>query len=170
MSSYTLIPVAEVVFCFALLVLLLVSGQRHVARRPFSIFLIFMGLWGFLIFMMRSSSSLSGAFFWEKFVFVAILSAALFFYRFTISLTGTQQPRRILYPLYFLYIAFLCLIPTGLVVSGMQMMWYGKAPIIGPLFFPYTLCVYAPIILGLRGLLKHYRQSRILNERIRDCL
>jgi len=127
-----------------------------------------MGLWGFFIFMMRSSSSLSDAFFWEKPVFVAILSAALFFYRFTISLTGTQQPRRILYPLYFLYIAFLCLIPTGLVVSGMQMMWYGKAPIIGPLFFPYTLCVYAPIVLGLRGLLKHYRQSRILNERIRD--
>ena len=168
MSSYILIPIIEVVFCVALLALLLASGQRHVARRPFWLFLIFQALWGFFIFMMRSTSSLSDAFFWEKLVFVAILSGALFFYRFTISLTGTQQPRRILYPLYFLYIAFLCLIPTGLVVSGMQMMWYGKAPIIGPLFFPYTLCVYAPIILGLRTLIKHYTQSRILNERIRD--
>jgi putative nucleotidyltransferase with HDIG domain len=117
---------------------------------------------------MRSSSNLFDAFFWEKLVLVAILSAPLFFYRFTISLTGAKQQKRILYPLYFLYVAFLGLIPTGLVVSGMQMMWYGKAPIIGPLFFPYTLCVYAPIVLGLRVLMKHRRESRILNERIRD--
>ena len=168
MSSYLLIPIIEVAFCIALMVLLIVGGQRHVARRPFSFFLIFMALWGLLIFMMRSSSDLSDAFLWEKLVFFSILSAAIFFYRFTISLTGTKQPRRILYPLYFFYITFLCLIPTGLVVSGMQMMWYGKAPIIGPLFFPYTVCVYAPIVLGLRVLIKHHRQSRILNERIRD--
>ena len=168
MGSYLLLPIVEVVFSIALLVLLVISGLRHVARRPFSVFLIFMALWGFFIFMMRSSSNLFDAFFWEKLVLVAILSAPLFFYRFTISLTGAKQQKRILYPLYFLYVAFLGLIPTGLVVSGMQMMWYGKAPIIGPLFFPYTLCVYAPIALGLRVLVKHRRESRILNERIRD--
>jgi len=168
MGSYLLLPIVEVVFSIALLVLLVISGLRHVARRPFSVFLIFMALWGFFIFLMRSSSNLFDAFFWEKLVLVAILSAPLFFYRFTISLTGAKQQKRILYPLYFLYVAFLGLIPTGLVVSGMQMMWYGKAPIIGPLFFPYTLCVYAPIALGLRVLVKHRRESRILNERIRD--
>ena len=167
MSLYVIIPVIEVVFCVTLLTLLIVSGQRHVARRPFSVFLICMGLWGFFIFMMRSSSSLPDAFFWEKFVFFSILSASLFFYKFTISLTDARQQKRILYPLYLFYIAFLGLIPTGLVVSGMQMMWYGKAPIIGPLFFPYVVCVYAPLVLGLMLLLKHYRQSRILGERIR---
>lgn len=168
MGSYLLLPIVEMVFSIALLVLLITSGLRHVARRPFSLFLIFMALWGFFIFMMRSSSNLSDAFLWEKPVLVAILSAPLFFYRFTISLTGAKQQKRMLYPLYLLYVAFLALIPTGLVVSGMQMMWYGKAPIIGPLFFPYTLVVYAPIAFGLRVLIKHYRQSRILNERIRD--
>jgi len=168
MGSYLLIPIIEVAFCIALLVLLLVSGQRHVARRPFSFFLGFMALWGFFIFMMRYSSDLSTAFFWEKLVFIAISSAAIFFYRFTISITGIRQPKRLLYPLYFLYITFLCLIPTGLVVSGMQTMWYGKAPIIGPLFFPFTICVYAPIILGLKTMIQHYRQSRILHERVRD--
>jgi len=168
MSAYILIPIIEAVFCIALLVLLITSGLRHVARRPFAFFLTFMGLWGFFIFMMRSSSNLQDAFFWEKFVFAAILSAALFFYKFTVSFTSTRQKRGLLYTLYFFYIAFMALIPTGLVVNGMQMMWYGKAPIIGPLFFPYVLMVYAPIILGLRVLIKHYRQSRILNERIRD--
>ena len=168
MSSYTLIPIIEVVFSFGLLALLMVSGQRHVARRPFALFLIFMGLWGFFIFMMRATSSLEHAFFWEKFVFVAISSAALFFYRFTISFTGIRQPKKILYPVNFFYLTVLGLIPTGLVVSGMQMMWYGKAPVIGPAFFPFVLSVYTPIVLGLRVLLKHYRRSTVLNDKIRD--
>ncbi len=168
MSAYTIIPLTEVVFIIALLAFLLVSGLRHAARIPFAFFLIFMGLWGFFIFMMRSSSILQEAFFWEKFVLAAILSAALFFYKFTTSFTSTSQRKRLLYPLYILCIAFIALIPTGLVVSGMQIMWYGKAPIIGPLFFPYVLLVYAPLVLGLRVLIKHYRQSGILNERIRD--
>ena len=168
MGPYLLIPIAAVLFSITLLVLLAVSGQRHVARRPFSLFLIFQGLWGLFIFMMRSSESLVSALLWEKLVFATILSTALFFYRFTISLTGARQSRLILYPLYIWYLASLIMIPTELVVSGMQTMWYGKAPIIGPLFFSFTASVYTPIILGLRVLIKHYRQSRILNERIRD--
>ncbi len=117
---------------------------------------------------MRSSPDLAGALFWEKFVLVAILSVALFFYRFTISLTGTKPPRPIPYLLYIFYLLFIFLIPTGLVVKDMQMMWYGKAPIIGPLFSLYVLYAYIPLILGLMVLINHYKQSRILNERTRD--
>jgi len=167
LDSYLLIPLIEVTFSAALLVLLAVSGQRNIARRPFSLFLACMGLWGIFIFMMRSSSNLSDALFWEYFVFWAILSAALFFYRFTLALTGNKQKRKILYPLYFAYISLIALLPTGLIVSGMQMMWYGKAPIIG-LFFPiYVLCVYVPLVLGMLVLIKHLRHSRIIDERTR---
>lgn len=127
-----------------------------------------MASWGFFIFKMRSSSNLLEALFWEKFVFWSILSAAIFFYRFASALTGTRPKNQILYPLYIFYFAFLGLIPTGLVVSGMQLMWYGKAPIIGPLFFPYVLCGYTPMVLSLRMVLRHRRQSRIIDERIRD--
>ena len=155
MSSYILIPIIEVSFSVALLALLMVSGQRHIARRPFSLFLVFMALWGLFIFMMRSSSSLSDALFWEKFVFWAILSAALFFYKFTLALTGTKPKRQILYPLYIAYVVFLSLLPTNLIVSGMQVMWYGKAPIVGPLFPLYVLCAYIPIIFGLKVLISH---------------
>ena len=168
MMLYILIPLTEVVFCVALLVLLIVRGKHHVARKPFFLFLISMGLWGLSIFMMRASSNLVDALFWEKFVFVAILSAALFFYWFTISLTGTKPKSQIHYLLHIFYLICLCLIPTGLVVSGMQMMWYGKAPIVGPLFPPYVLSVYAPIVFGLIILIKHGRQSRVIDERIRN--
>ena len=168
MSLYLLIPLIEFTFCLALLVLLIVKGQRHISGRPFSLFLIGMGAWGFFIFMMRSSSNLADALFWERFVFVAILSASLFFYRFAISLTGARPGKQILYIIYSLYLIFVSLIPTGLVVNGMQMMWYGKAPIVGPLFFPYVLYVYTPLILGLITLIKHHKQTRILSEKTRD--
>lgn len=168
MNIYILIPIVEAAFCVGLLALLIVNGLRHIARRPFSFFLIFMGLWGFFVFVMRSISNLDDAFFWEKLVFFAILSAALFFYRFTLSLTGTKESKWIRYPIYLLYVGSMVLVPTGLVVSGMQTMWYGKAPIVGPLFFIYVLSAYAPIVLGLRVLVRHYRQSRSLSERVRD--
>jgi putative nucleotidyltransferase with HDIG domain len=163
-----LTPLIEIIFCVALLVILMISGKRHIARRPFALFLAFMSSWGFFIFMMRSSSNRLDALLWEKFVFLAILSAALFFYRFTIALTGTRPGKRVLYPLYISYFAITALIPTGLVVSGMQVMWYGKAPVIGPLFFPYVLCAYAPILLSLKTLIGHWRRSRIIDDRIRD--
>ena len=168
MILYILIPLIEVVFSIALLVLLRVRGKRHVARKPFSLFLVSMGLWGFFIFMMRASSNLVDALFWEKFVFVAILSAALFFYWFTISLTGTRPKTQMHYLLHIFYFVSLFLIPTSLVVSDMQMMWYGKAPIVGPLFPPYVLSVYAPIVLGMIILIKHGRKSRVIDEGIRN--
>ncbi len=168
MNTYLLIPLIEVIFCLGLLIVLMVSGKRHIARRPFSVFLFFMTLWGFFIFMMRASPDMTSALLWEKFVFWAILSASLFFYRFTVSLTGTRPNKYFEYPLYIAYFVVLALIPTGLVVNGMQMMWYGKAPLIGPLFPLYVLCAYTPLVRSAMLLIKHYRHSRIIDERIRS--
>lgn len=168
MNTYLLIPLIEVIFCMGLLIVLMVSGKRHIARRPFSIFLFFMTLWGFFIFMMRASPDMTDALLWEKFVFWAILSASLFFYRFTVSLTGVRPNKYFMYSLYTSYFIVLGLIPTGLVVNGMQMMWYGKAPAIGPLFPLYLMCAYAPIVRSAMLLVGHYRHTRIIDERIRS--
>lgn len=167
MDAYLMIPLIEVAFTLGLLAALIFGGLRHIARKPFACFLAFMSLWGFFIFMMRATSDLDVAFFWEKFVFIAILSAALFFYRFALSFTGRKESKSVFYPVLVLYFLSIGLVPTGLVVAGMQTMWYGKAPIVGPLFFLYVLSVYVPIILGLILLLKHFRASRVLNERTR---
>ena len=166
-SAYLLIPILEVLFIVGLLVLLVRSGLRHVARKPFSFFLICVGLWGFFIFMMRSSPNLEQAFFWEHFVLFAILSVSLFLYLFALSFTGTTQRKRNIYIVYSLYIIFMALVPTGLVVKGMQLMWYGKAPILGLFFFPYVLLTYLFIGLALRVLIKNYRRSKNINEKTR---
>ena len=168
MSVYVFIPIILFAFCIGLLLLLIISGLRHAARTPFSIFLVFMAFWGFFIFLMRFSDSLERAYFWEIFVFISIISAALFIYRFALSVTNAKERKVIEYPIYILYICSLILIPTGLVVKGMQMMWYGKAPIIGPLFLLYILATYFPIVRGMVVLIKHYGQTRVLNEKVRD--
>ncbi|HJX13084.1 MAG TPA: HD domain-containing phosphohydrolase [Dehalococcoidales bacterium] len=165
---YLIIPLVEAIFCLVLLVVLMVNGKRHVARRPFALFLAFMTLWGLFIFLMRETTDMSAALLWEKFVLGAILSAALFFYQFTVAFTGSRPRRPVRYGLYLAYLTVMALIPTGLVVSGMQTMWYGKSPVIGPLFFPFVLSAYTPIVLSAVMLLKHSRRTRIIDEKVRD--
>lgn len=168
MSVYVAIPIVLFLFCIVLLVLVLISGLRRPARWPFLLFLVFMSLWGFSIFLMRYSVNLEQAYMWEIWVFLAIVSAAHFFYRFTLSLTGTRENRIILFTVYGLLIAALILVPTGLVVERMQVFWYGKAPVVGPLFPVYLGAAYLPMILGLRMVLRHHRTTRIFNDRVRD--
>lgn len=167
MTAYLLIPLVEVVASLVLLGLLLFRGKHHQARRPFALFLVSMALWGFFIFMMRREPDLTTALVWEKFVFAAILSAAVLFYSFTIKLTGARPRRwRHLIPL-GLYLVSLSLIPTSLMVSGMQQMWYGKAPLVGPLFVFYVASAYVPLITSLVILIKHGRRSRNIDEKTR---
>ena len=167
MTAYLVIPIMEVVLCLVLLVLLMVRGKRHIARKPFFLFLLSMVLWGFFIFLMRREPDLTTALLWERLVFVAIFSAAILFYTFTVSLTGARPRKWLHYLPYGLYFACIALIPTKLMVSGMQVMWYGKAPIIGPLFPAYVISVYLPLTLGLVILIKHRRHSRNVDEKIR---
>ncbi|HEY32343.1 MAG TPA: GAF domain-containing protein [Dehalococcoidia bacterium] len=167
MDVYLIIPLVEVILTVVLLVVLAVRGKQHAARRSFFLFLFSMSLWGLFIFLMRSSSSLTSALFWERFVFAAILSGSLFFYRFTISLTGIKPRRITLYLVHAFYITCIALIPTDLIVSGMQTMWYGKAPVVGPLFAGYVASAYVPLVLGLIILLKTNKHSGDTDEKIR---
>jgi len=167
LTVYTVIPVVEIVFSLILLVLLIIRGKRHVAQKPFFLFLLSMALWGIFIFIMRLDSDLTRALLWEKLVFAAIFSAAILFYKFTVNLTGATPRRWLHYLPYVLYFTCLSLIPTKLMVTGMQMMWYGKAPIVGPLFPAYVVSVYVPLVLGLMILVKRGKQSRNVDEKIR---
>ncbi len=168
MSVYVAIPVLLFAFCIGLLILVIISGLRRPARWPFLLFLIFMALWGFFIFLMRDSDTLEQAYTWEIWVFLSIVCAAHFFYRFTLSFTETRERRSILYIVYALFVAALVLVPTGLVVKGMQSFWYGKAPVIGMLFPVYLGAAYLPMILGFRVIIRHYRRTRVLNDKVRD--
>ncbi|HEY40727.1 MAG TPA: HD domain-containing protein [Dehalococcoidia bacterium] len=167
MSDYLIIPLVEVVLTLVLIVLLLVRGKQHAARRPFFFFLFNMNLWGVFIFLMRSSDKLSTALVWERFVFAAILIGAFFFYRFTISLTSTRPNRIAYYVTHAIFIIALCLVPTDFVVKDMQLMWYGKAPVVGPLFVVYIFSAYALLVSGLVILVKSSRRSSNMDEKTR---
>jgi len=93
LTAYLVIPIMEVAFCLILLVLLVVRGKHHIARKPFFLFLFSMALWGVFIYMMRREPDLVAALLWERLVFVAIFSASILFYTFTVSLTGAR-PRK----------------------------------------------------------------------------
>ena len=138
MSLYLVLPVIEFIFCVALISLLIIKGRHDVARVPFGLYLGFMAAWGIFIFLMRAAPDLSQAAFWEKFVFGAILSAAVTFYWFTSAITGSRISMKILVVLLVAAVTVIAFIPTGLIFSGMQQMWYGKAPVIAPLFPLYV--------------------------------
>jgi putative nucleotidyltransferase with HDIG domain len=168
LTVYLIIPLIGCAFCIALLAVLVLKGRQHVAQKPFGVFLGFMTLWGAFIFLMRFSPTLTQAAFWENFVFISILSAALSFYWFTLTLTGTKPSRKIVLPIVGAFLAVVALIPSGLIFDGMQSMWYGKAPVIGPLFALYVVCVYTPITLGMLVLLKYSKHTRSADERTRN--
>ena len=169
MQLYLILPVIEVLLSVGLLALLFLQGRRHTARKPFAFFLSFMALWGLFIFIMRSSSAddLSQALFWERFVFIAIASSSVSFFWFVVTLTNSRVPKYQIYGTIGIYFAVLALIPTDLIIKGMQLLWYGKAPVVGPVFVLYLLCVYAPIMLCLILLIKQIKQSKSNDERTR---
>jgi signal transduction histidine kinase len=168
MSVYVGIPIILFTFCIALLVLLIISGLRRPARWPFLLFLVFMACWGFFIYLMRDSATLERAYTWEIWVFLSIVCAAFFFYRFTLSFTETRESRIISAIVYLLFFGAIILVPMGLIVKEMQQFWYGKAPVVGPLFPVYLGAAYLPMILGLRVIVRHYRHTRVLNDKVRD--
>jgi putative nucleotidyltransferase with HDIG domain len=168
LKTYLLIPLIEVVFGLALFIVLMISGRRHAARRPFSLFLVFLTLWGIFTFMTRFTTGTGAALIWEKLVFASIMIASMFFYWSVIFLTGTRPKRNFLYGLLAAYIVVLALIPAGLVVNDIKVMWYGEAPVIGPLFFLYLVSAYTPITYSALLLIRHSRQTRIVDERVRD--
>jgi putative nucleotidyltransferase with HDIG domain len=164
---YLLVPLIEVVFSLALLTTLIISGKPHVARRPFAIFLFLMAAWGFLVFMMRAGNDLSVSLIWEKCALGSILGASMFFYQFTIKFTNTRQNTYFEYPMYVAIVVVLALIPTGLVVSGVRTIWYGRSLVIGPLFPLYLVCFYLPILHSAALLFKQSKISRSVDSRVR---
>jgi putative nucleotidyltransferase with HDIG domain len=163
-----LIPLIEAIFGLALFVVLLISGRRQAALTPFSLFLVFLTFWGVFTFMVRFSNDTGAALLWEKLVLVSLMGASLFFYWFTISFTRSRPKKNYLYPLLAACALMMALIPTRLLVSGVQFMWYGRAPALGPLFFLFVLCACTAMVQSAILLIQHSRQTRIAEEKVRD--
>ena len=131
---YELLPLISFIFLIFLISLVVRSDWKSFTNRIFSFFLLAMGLWGFLIFGMRSSGDLDAALRWERLVMLAILFVGVFFYHFSRLITRSQDSRRLLILSYLLAALFVALAPTDLVVQGMKLMPTAMPPCSGSCF------------------------------------
>ncbi|MBI4297670.1 MAG: GAF domain-containing protein [Chloroflexi bacterium] len=157
---YELLPLISFIFLIFLISLVVRSDWKSFTNRIFAFFLLAMGLWGFLIFGMRSSGGLDAALRWERLVIPVIPFVGVFFYHFSLLITRAQGNRRLLIFFYLFTVVFVALAPTNLVVTGMELKAYGNAPLFGALFPLYLMSVYLPVFLGIYALVRGHSASR----------
>ena len=159
MSSYQLLPLLAVSVNLALVVLVLRSRYQERGNITFALFLFSMALWGGSIFLMRSSSSLERALVWDKAAIINFALLSVLYLRFTYIFRGIT-PKRWVFPAVYLTLGALSVLTIGgWVVESMQRKFYGYAPTLGPLFFPYILFVYGGVVVGLSNILNARREA-----------
>jgi len=162
MGLHNLVPLVAFLFNIVLIFVVLRRDWTSFLHRIFSLFLFVLALWALGIFGMRASPDLAHAFVWEKVVIVVGPSASVLFFHFTLLLTRAKRIKGLLPAAYAVIFAFVPFSISGFVVSGMQLKPYiepyGYAPILGPLFYPWILCIYFFLIMGAYNLLKTRKQ------------
>jgi hypothetical protein len=158
MTVYQFLPLLALFINAALAVLVIFGHARQRSHVVFALFLASMALWGGTIFLMRSSAILADAFFWENLVLVNFYLISVSFLHFTYIFSGVR-PRPWLLPAAYSMTGLVIVMSfSGLVAEGMQLKFYGYAPIGGPLLFPYLALSYGCIGLALKNILSVYRQ------------
>lgn len=167
MRFYIFLPLLAFFFNAFLLFLLLRVKRKSSAHWVFGLYLVSMVLWAGTIYAMRSSPDLERAYQWEKAVLPVFPLTTVSVYHFVLLFTRSKRNRRQLSILYLFLILLIAVAPTPLVLQGMQVRAYGYAPIIGPLFFPWVACVYAPYVFGFFRLITFVRTAPSYNDRNR---
>ena len=167
MNLYLLLPLLGFIVNLALIPLVLRGNRKSRQHQVFALFLLVLALWGFTIFQMRSSPTLEEAARWEIGVFAAIAAVGVYYFHFNLLFTRFKTPRSLLPAVYVSILVLIALLPTGLVFSGMQIKWYGYAPVLGPLAVPYILYLYVLTTWSLVNTIKVYRNPISPAERNR---
>ena len=165
--AYQLLPFLVFVVSIFLAGLVLKSDFRSSRHRVFAAFLCATALWGLTIFGMRSSPTLQLAYQWEKWALTVIAFTGILFYHFTIRFTDSYRGQWILRAFYALGVVAGVLSLLGLAATGMQVKFYGYAPVLGPAFPVYLFVAYAPTFIGLSVLFRARRRSKSADERNR---
>ena len=152
MSIYLLLPLVALGANLGL-ALFAWRGQWHAkGGRPFVLFLLSMAMWGGLLYMMRSSVSLTDAYFWDKLVFVDLALTTVLFLHFTYSFAGLA-PAKLVMPVAYAAMAALGAVTLlGFTITGMQLKPYGYAFIMGPALAPFLIVTYTAAAVGLMNI------------------
>lgn len=166
-TAILLPPVLAAVFSGGLALIVGRRGWRNAPHRYFTLFLLTISAWSFLIFLMRGAPTPSGALFWERLVIPLMLSTPPVFYFFARAYTRVDHSRTI--PrIALLYLGIVVALGSaGLLVDRMIVQGYGYAPIFKPAFYPIALGGYIWMGVGIYDLYRAYRRSRVYEERNR---
>ncbi|MCJ7515620.1 MAG: ATP-binding protein [Dehalococcoidia bacterium] len=159
MNAYLLLPLIQVIFSLALMVIVLKGHFRSFTHRLFALYILGTAIWGILIFAMRASPDIEHAYFWEKWLIPLGSLSSVIFFHFTIRYTSTNTKRYLLPSFYFISVLFVPLAVMNLVFSGMQMESYGYAPILGPASIFWMVFSSGVLVTALTMFIRSYRRS-----------
>ncbi len=158
MSAYLLLPILQAVFSFGLAAVVAVNRNRQPQVSGLYLLVLgSLGIWGFLIYLMRSSPDTASALLWERLLMPVILLVAASFYHFSLRYTANRKRHWLIPLLYSLTVLSLPLAFTDLFVRDMQLLSYGYAPVMGPLM-PASLVLVQ--VLSFLALMNFYRYRR----------
>jgi len=164
MSAYLVLPLVQAFGCFILAIVVLKGRDPN---RLFSLFLLCLGLWGIIIFGMRSSPDIEHAFIWDRLVIPLSPFMSVVFYHFSARYTGMRIGKHAIAAFYILAVLSIPLAMTGLVFRGMQVKFYGYAPVFGPVWPLWILLIYAVTMLTLVNFIRARRSSAYAEHRNR---
>ena len=167
MTVYLFLPLLAFFINAILAPIVLWGHARQRTHQVFTLFLVSMCLWGGTIFLMRSSPTLEDAFFWDKLALINFSLIAVFFLHFTYLFAETRISRTVYLASYGIIPVVSTLAFTGLVAEGMQLKFYGYAPVPGAFFPVYLVLVYSCILMGLKNLISVYQRPTSQAQRNR---
>jgi signal transduction histidine kinase len=166
-SAYLVIPLVQSLFSLVLAAIVLKGHTRETNHRLFSLYLVGLAIWGFIIFGMRASSDVEHAFAWEQWIIILGPFLSVIFYHFAVHYTATEVKPWLIPLLYFICLLFVPLAPFKLVITGIQIRPFGYAPLLGVAVVPWIIFIYVVPIMTLRVLIRTYKTSRDAEQRNR---
>ena len=166
-AAYLLPPLITVVASLALIGLVWRGTRMSFNSCLFCGFLLSLGLWGLLLFGMRSSPDVHRAVVWDRALPAAFYLTFVLYYHFTLAYTNARGQRRILLASYLFLAVILALTPTDLMVERMRLEHYGYAPVVGPALVPVSIAGVLLMGGGAYNLVRRYKASTSYEERNR---
>lgn len=167
MTIYLFLPLLAFFVNAILAPIVLWGHARQQTHRVFALFLVSMALWGGTIFLMRSSPTLEQALFWNKLAFINFSLIVVLFLQFTYLFSGRRISKTAYASSYGIVPVVAVLAFVGLISNGIQIKFYGYAPMPGALLPLYLVLVYSCITFALRNLISVYRRPTSQAQRNR---
>ncbi len=167
--SYLLPPLVAFVLSVGLAVFIWrTRPKKDLSMKLFIGMLISMGVWGLVLFGMRTSPDVERALLWDRGMPAASLATFVFLYHFTHAYTNARGQRAIIIAAYIGLVITAALSPsTSLFVEQMRVEDYGYAPVVGIGSYIVILSFLPLTAAAIRNLIKRYRASPSYEERNR---